>query len=306
MDPEVETMRPHAICAALFTLACCPLFAGTPSDDPRVLGPVVLKELSVREGKVVVRVASGGCTEKASLKAAIHREKGPSDKVPQVRVTFERVRADECKALLLDGVALEYDLAKDFGLSAACDVVVTNPVVQRGVAPAATGSSELQKGLVASTVRALAMERKGYEEKLKVAERGVGPADNAARFKARLAEIDAWSEKYKAMDPAQYALPSPGSQPPPELDTMRSFGPKEPAQIQVVKVTLQEACREGATLEVEGMTKSGPFYHVAGIAGGDFAQLKPGQGYELTLYLIYRREYVGAFPSYYVYIAQWK
>lgn len=299
-------MKTHALLAALLAAACCPLFAATPSDDPRTLGPVALKELSVREGKVVVRVASGGCTEKASLKATVQREKGPSDKVPQVRITFERVRPDACKALLLDGVVLEYDLAKDFGLSAACDVVVTNPVVQRGAAPDATGSSGLRQGLIDATVRALALERKGYEEKLRVAEKGVGPADNAARFKARLAEIDAWSQKYGTMDPSQYALPKPGSEPPPELDSMRSFGPKEPAQTQVVKATLQETCREGSTLEVEGMTKSGPFYHVAGIAGGDYGKLKVGTSCEVTLYLVYRREYVGSFPSYYVFIADWK
>jgi hypothetical protein len=54
------------------------------------------------------------------------------------------------------------------------------------------------------------------------------------------------------------------------------------------------------------MTRSGPFYHVAGIRGGDFSVFSPSTHYRLKLYLVYKREYFLAIPDYYVYIGEWE
>jgi hypothetical protein len=55
-------------------------------------------------------------------------------------------------------------------------------------------------------------------------------------------------------------------------------------------------------LSVEGTSKSGPFYHLAGIGGGDYGILKKGKRYRLDLCLVYRREYFGLIGDYYVHV----
>jgi hypothetical protein len=60
----------------------------------------------------------------------------------------------------------------------------------------------------------------------------------------------------------------------------------------------------GSLLEVEGASRSGPFYHLAGVLGGDASVLKPGKRQRLTVCLVYRREYFGSIGDYYVYVSR--
>ena len=106
------------------------------SRDPRALGLAVLRELSIRDGKLAFRVDSGGCTDARSFKVRVAREDGVAPQVPHFRLAIERVRADECKAMLWEGVLIELDLSKDLGLEGAFSVSVANPVLpEQGVAP---------------------------------------------------------------------------------------------------------------------------------------------------------------------------
>ena len=61
-------------------------------------------------------------------------------------------------------------------------------------------------------------------------------------------------------------------------------------------------CAAGARLPVEEASRSGPFYHLAGIRGRDYGILKPGKKYRLQLCLVYRRKYFGLIGDYYVYV----
>ncbi|ACD67025.1 hypothetical protein SYO3AOP1_1423 [Sulfurihydrogenibium sp. YO3AOP1] len=51
------------------------------------------------------------------------------------------------------------------------------------------------------------------------------------------------------------------------------------------------------------MTRSGPFYHVAGIRKDILEKMKVGKTYKASLCLVYKREYFGFIPDYYVYLA---
>jgi hypothetical protein len=99
-------------------------------EGQRELGPIVVRELAIGEGKLVFRTDSGGCTDAASFTVDIAKEAGISASVPHYRLTIRRVRADDCKAFLVDGALIELDLAKDLGLSGRFTVSVENPVVQ--------------------------------------------------------------------------------------------------------------------------------------------------------------------------------
>ena len=65
------------------------------------------------------------------------------------------------------------------------------------------------------------------------------------------------------------------------------------------------AAGENAILYVEGMSKSGPWYHLAGLVGGDYGQLKPGVKYAVSYYKVYPRAY-WHMPSAYVCVAEVK
>lgn len=106
------------------------------SRSPRELGAAVLRDLSIRDGKINFRVDSNGCTDAGSFKVRVSREEGIAPKAAHYRLTIERVRIDECKAMLWEGVVIEMDLEKDIGLTGTYTLSVSNPVLlKEGIGP---------------------------------------------------------------------------------------------------------------------------------------------------------------------------
>ncbi len=110
-----------ALAAAL--LAAVPVL-----PQARTLGPVAVSELAIREGKISFRVDSNGCTDAGSFKVDTVREQGTSQRAPHYRLTIRRVRVDDCKALLWDGVLIDLDLEKDLGFAGNYTLSVENPI----------------------------------------------------------------------------------------------------------------------------------------------------------------------------------
>ena len=104
------------------------------SRTSRELGTAVLRELSVGEGKISFRVDSNGCTDAGSFEVRVAREQGITAEVPHYRLTIERVRTDECKAMLWEGVVIDLDLEQYLGLTGAYTFSVTNPVLSKQAA----------------------------------------------------------------------------------------------------------------------------------------------------------------------------
>jgi len=100
-------------------------------EGQRALGPIVVTELAIREGKLVFRTDSGGCTDAGSFTVDIAKEEGIAAKAPHYRLTIRRVHADDCKAFLVDGVLIELDLEKDLGLKGIYTISVENPVYRK-------------------------------------------------------------------------------------------------------------------------------------------------------------------------------
>jgi hypothetical protein len=97
---------------------------------------VVLRDLAIRDGRIGFRVDSNGCTDAGSFTVRVGREEGISPKAPHYLLTIERVRIDECKAMLWEGVLIEMDLEKDLGLTGRYTLSVRNPVLPKaGIAP---------------------------------------------------------------------------------------------------------------------------------------------------------------------------
>ena len=101
--------------------------------------------------------------------------------------------------------------------------------------------------------------------------------DKINELKANLSELNNMLEKYKTMPVSQYNLP-------------------EKREI------IGWINEKGSTLLYsERMSRSGPFYHIAGIYSGTLNELEPKVKYKMTIYLVHRRIY--PFPDYYVYVA---
>jgi hypothetical protein len=183
-------------------------------------------------------------------------------------------------------------------LLAALPLLASTPVPDAG-----PGADEvvLRRGCLEATRRAVELERRRDEERLRAARGGLGPAENVRRFEERLARLGAERDRFAAMNAADYPLPSGRAEP--ALLASGAPGPLAPPRKQVLSIVAAEGAGEGGLLETEGQTRSGPFFHLAGIRGGDWRVLRPGRRYELDVYLVYRRDYAGFIQDHYVYVA---
>jgi hypothetical protein len=232
----------------------------------------------------------------------VRKEKGITERSPHFVVTFERVRIDECKGIVSDGVLIEYDIPRDLGLAGLYTLSVTNWVFPRSE-EAIVDEMILKRSLLDTTKRATELELRDCEARLKTASEGVGPASNIEKFRNRDASLKGQLETLQKLDPFYYALPPVQAPAPDVFAEQGAFGPVTPPQKRIVTLTVKEAYKEGSLLDVDGMTKSGPFYH---LAGGDVSRLKVGQKYEATIFVVFKRESLGFIPDYYVHLADAK
>jgi len=154
-------------------------------------------------------------------------------------------------------------------------------IVAAGLPAFASGrpDAELKAECLAATVKAVTKEIDRHRQWLE-ARKHQGDEKGAAAMEEALAKLQADLDKYRSMDAQDYILPAP-------LKEVLWVG---------------EALREDPVLTIGGMTKSGPWYHAVGIAGGDYGTLKPVARYNVTFYPVYPRSY-WHMTSAYVYIA---
>lgn len=98
------------------------------SHGPRQTGEEVLIELLMGPGKFIISVGSSGCTGKGFFKVDIKKEEGLTPKVPHYVLTVNRIKPDECKAIVDDGTLILFDLEKDFGIKGDFTYSLTNRV----------------------------------------------------------------------------------------------------------------------------------------------------------------------------------
>lgn len=269
------------------------------SSGPRQIGVTVLYELTVKEGKILINVDSGGLTGKASFKADVRKEEALQPRTPHYVVTFRRIATDDGKAIVSDGVLLAYDIEKDLGITGLYTLSVTNPV--RPQSEDAELAKILRwKGLVAATAQAIDRELIRIDERLKTAK----DAENA-RLKGQRDELRKLQAQYKEMHPADYGQLAAKPAAPEDVLT-QAAGPIAPAREVTATATIRDGCHVGAELKVDGATRSGPFYHIAGIAKSVEGKLAPGNHLQLTLFLVFKRDYFGTISNYWVYVADAK
>jgi hypothetical protein len=135
-----------------------------------------------------------------------------------------------------------------------------------------------------ATMSAIEMEIERFEQKLKAAKEGPGDPQNIPDFEKRIEKLNTDRERLKK-------------------NSYPTFGYSLPEE-KTVRVKVTHPYAQGSLLELVDMTRSGPFYYVAGIKGDDYKSLKPNETYRVWIDPVYPRDY--PFPSYYVYIEDFK
>ena len=152
-------------------------------------------------------------------------------------------------------------------------VLVLCALVLPAVLLRADGGAELQKNLLAATLRAIELESEAANQKLKAAEEGTGSKENVERFRQKIRDLEAERVRFGSLKPEEYPAPvKKPSDPASVLETSGSFGPVLPPLLREVTVKLDGPCAEGSLL------------------------------HRLRLCLVYRREYFGLIGDYYVYV----
>lgn len=165
----------------------------------------------------------------------------------------------------------------------------------------------IKSGCLRATVTAISLELKNYQEKCKAAEQA-GDVETKEKMKKRIAQCNSDLKRFSSMSADNYILQdiSTNTEKQKLFELDKTFGPMMPPVKKEVTVTFKEKCREGTLLEIDGITRSGPFYHVAGIVDNSYDNLKAGKRYKLVIYLVYKKEYFGFIPNYYVYISHYE
>lgn len=165
---------------------------------------------------------------------------------------------------------------------------------------AAQGQLELKKACLAATVEAIKLEMKRYQGWIEW-KKLHGEQDELPDLQQSLGKLQADLEKYLAMDPEEYVLPEKTT----ADSAVTAFLDHKisPEKITTTAWVSDKQPGINSILYVNGMSRSGPWYHVAGILDDNYAAVKPGVKYQMSFYTVYPRQY-GWMHSAYVYIAQ--
>ncbi len=265
------------------------------------LGEIVLREINIKEHKLYVRVSSKGCTDKSTLKAEVINSPKRVDKnIPHYEITFLRIVPDYCKASFPEGVIVEYDLRKDFGINTKLPYTLS---IKNLIYPLLPNEpyfeffpkteeplpvNTLKEDLIKATIKAIEMEIKRYEK------------SNYSDKKEKISYLQGEFKRFKEMSPDRYEIEGKKEDEP--FLNFNKFGPLMPPIEKEIEIIVTEPLKVGDLLHSKGMTKSGPFYHLAGISDKIAKAIEKGT-YKVKIYLIYKREYFGFIPNYYVFLS---
>jgi len=88
----------------------------------------VLMSLFANRNELAIRVGSGGCTQKDDFLIWRQIDEESKDGQPHYLLTIYRVRKDECKAIMRNGIEIKYHLKKDLGLPNISTYTLTNRI----------------------------------------------------------------------------------------------------------------------------------------------------------------------------------
>jgi hypothetical protein len=281
---------------------------------PTEEGILVLRSLNIEDHKIKIKVNTEGCTDKNSIKAVVKKSTRIDPRVPDNEITFIREKPDSCKAFIPDGAVIEFDLKRDFNIQMPYTLKIGNPVmpftkddpyftigkvetIQEEPIEGEQGKfilgaiqemiTEIRRDIKNATIYAIQQEIERYKKR--------GEKEKVRKLENELKEI-------KQIKDEDFQIPENAQEYEPESKDL-SFGPIYPCKVIQTKIIAGKRISIGDILNVKGMTRSGPFYHIAGIRKDVLEKMKAGKIYKANLCLVYKMEYFGFIPDYYVYLA---
>lgn len=88
----------------------------------------VLMGLFANRNELAIRVGSGGCTKKEDFWIWCHYDEESKSGPPHYVLTIYRMRKDECKAIMRNGIEIKYHLKEDLGLPNIFRYTLTNRI----------------------------------------------------------------------------------------------------------------------------------------------------------------------------------
>lgn len=165
-------------------------------------------------------------------------------------------------------------------LIAAFILSCSNGVPQEATKPAVAPAESIEQGCLQAAIRGINLEIARVQGWIAQRKQGAVPAGDLPGLEGKLKALQDALQQYKAMKPGDYRLP--------EAKTLEAW-------VQDAKPG------ENSILYFDGQSRSGPWYHMTGLAGGDFSALAPKRKYRLTIYPVYPRDYFNM-ESAYVYV----
>lgn len=265
------------------------------SSNQYETGLILLKGAKIEGPYLTIRVDSGGCTDKNTIEVKVKRERGLVKGHNHYSIAFIRKVPDKCKAFFPDGIEITYDLINELKLKPPFTISIENPLAPlipekylnfkpggseiKEIAP----ETSLKMDLIQATIRAIESEIRRFTSR-------VPPETEKAKA------LEKELERFKSMKPEEYPLNGA------KLNPFMEPGVIMPPVVEEVEIaSLPEL---GKLLPLTKQSKSGPFFHVAGIAKDALINLKPDAKppFKAKIYLIFKREYFAMIPNYYVYV----
>ncbi|MDY0296909.1 MAG: hypothetical protein RB296_06280 [Acidobacteriota bacterium] len=144
------------------------------------------------------------------------------------------------------------------------------------------GHSGIKADCLRASLRALELEIANLDAKIKAAREGPGDPANIGHFQRKRSELLSELKVLLELRVHSYRLP--------DNKTLR--------------IRVDRPLEENGLLHTHGGSRSGPFYHIAGMRNDSYSLLTMGKNYQLTAYMVRQRDY--PFPDFYVYIADWR
>ena len=88
----------------------------------------ILMGLFANRNELAIRVGTGGCTKKEDFWIWCHYDEESKSGPPHYVLTIYRMRKDECKAIMRNGIEIKYHLKEDLGLPNIFTYTLTNRI----------------------------------------------------------------------------------------------------------------------------------------------------------------------------------
>jgi hypothetical protein len=152
-----------------------------------------------------------------------------------------------------------------------------------GLNPTPSASGELlKKACLEAAIEGIKAEISRHQDWIDLRKQGQTDSQDLPDLESKMSLLKAALEKYRSLYPNDYQL----------------------SEVIKLKAWVDGRAEANAILHIEGMSRSGPWYHLAGIKGDDYEVLKPGIKYLMSCYKVYPRSYFNMESSY-IYLAEY-